>query len=125
MVDVEHDGKDLSVDILMLQPEITSKNDFCVVEHLTPLKFNMSGTCYTGPVRQTNLALISCPNSKQIVSLEALDRCVSSEVGFLCPKNVLKSITSLQWLGFAWNPELKLSFPRNHLSSPNCDQYSH
>ena len=65
--------------------------------------------------------MITCPNSKQIVSLEALDRCFSSEVGFLCPTNVLRTVSSLQWLGFAWNPELKLSFPRNHLPAPNCD----
>jgi len=75
----------------------------------------------TGPVRQTNLALITCPDSKQIISLEALDRCFNSEVGFLGPTNVLKTVSSLPWLGFAWNPELKLSFPRNHLSAPNCD----
>ena len=81
----------------------------------------MSHTCFTSPVRQTNLALITCPNSQKIISLEALDRCFSSEVGFLCPTNVLKTMSSLQWLGFAWNPELKLSFPRNHLPAPNCD----
>ena len=72
-----------------------------MVEHLTPLKFNMSGKCFTGPVQHTNLALITCPNSKQIVPLEALNRCFSSEIGFLCPKNVLRTMTSLQWLGFA------------------------
>ena len=57
-----------------------SQNTFkCGVK--TPLKFNLSGTCYTGPVRQTNLALITCPDSKSIVPLEALVRCFSSEVG--------------------------------------------
>ena len=121
MIDVEHDGRDLNVNILFLAPEIANKSNFCVVEHLTPLKFNLSGTCFTGPVRQTNLALITCPNLKQIVPVDSLDRCFSSEVGYLCPTNVLKTITNLQWLGFAWNPELKLSFPRNHLSAPNCD----
>ena len=120
MVDVEHDGRNLNVNILLLAPEIVDKNNFCVVEHLTPLKFNLSGTCFTGPVQQSNLALITCPNAKQVVSVDALDRCFSSEVGLLCPKNVLRTITSLQWLCFAWNPELKLSFPRNHLSASNC-----
>ena len=81
----------------------------------------MSGKCFTGPVQHTNLALITCPNSKQIVPLEALNRCFSSEIGFLCPKNVLRTMTSLQWLGFAWNPETKLSFPRNHQPAPNCE----
>ena len=85
------------------------------------LKFNISVKCFTGLVQHTNLALISCPKSKQVVSFEALDRCFSSEVGFLCPKNVLKSVSSLQWLGFAWNPDLKLSFPRNHQPAPDCD----
>ena len=115
MIDVEHDGRDLKVNILLLVPEIANEENFCVIEHLTPIKFNLSDSCFYGPVRQTNLALITCPNSKQIVSLEALDRCFSSEVGFLCPTNVLRSVSSLQWLGFAWNPKLKLSFPRNHL----------
>ena len=92
-----------------------------MVEHLSPLKFNLSSICFTGPVRQTSLALITSPNSKQVVSIEALDKCFSSEVGFLCPKHVLKTISSLRWLGFAWNPELKLSFARNHQAAPNCD----
>ena len=100
---------------------LADKNNFCVVEHLSPLKFNLSGNCFTGPVRQTSLALITCPNSKQVVSIEALDKCFSSEVGFLCPKHVLKTISSSHWLGFAWNPELKLSFARNHQAAPNCD----
>ena len=121
MVDVEHDCQNLTTDILLLAPEIMDKNSFCVVEHLTPLKFNISGKCFSGPVQHTNLALINCPNSRQVVSLEGLDRCFSSEVGFLCPKNVLKSVSSLQWLGFAWNPNLKLSFPRNHELAPDCD----
>ena len=72
-------------------------------------------------MQQTNLALITCPDSKSIVPREALVRCFSSEVGFLCPKNVLKSLTSLQRLGFAWNPELKMSFSRNHMPASSCE----
>ena len=121
VVDVKHDGRGLNVNILVIAAEILSSNNFCVVEHLSPLKFNLSGTCYTGPVRQTNLALITFPDSKSIVPLEALVRCFNSEVGFLCPKNVLKSLTSLQWLGFTWNPELKISFSRNHMPASSCE----
>ena len=75
MVDVEHDGRELNVNVLVIAPEILSSNNSCVAEHLTPLKFNLSGTCYTGPVRQTNLARITCPDSKSIVPLQALVRC--------------------------------------------------
>ena len=121
MVDVEHDGRELNVNVLVIAPEVLNSSNFCVVEHLTPLKFNLSGTCYTGPVRQTNLALITCPDSKSIVPLEALVRCFRSEVGFLCPKNVLKSLTILRWLDFAWNPELKMSFSRNHMPASSCE----
>ena len=73
MVDVEHDARDLNVNILFLAPEIATKSNFCVVEHLTPLKFNLSGTCFAGPVRQTNLALITWPNLKQTVTVDSLD----------------------------------------------------
>ena len=65
MVDIEHDGHDLNVDMLFVVPKIASNENFCVIEHLTPLKFNLSGSCFTGPVRQTNLALITCPNSEK------------------------------------------------------------
>ena len=65
MVDVEQCGQNLTIDILLLVPEITDKNSFCVVEHLTPLKFNISGKCFSGPVQHTNLALINCPNSSR------------------------------------------------------------
>ncbi|XP_022805403.1 uncharacterized protein LOC111342570 [Stylophora pistillata] len=115
MVNVEHSGQDLTVDILLLAPEIADKDRFCVVQHLTPLKFNISGKCFSGPVQHKHLALINCPNARQVVSLDGLDRCFRSQVRFLCPKNVLKIVSSLQWLGFACNPDLKLSFPRNHV----------
>ena len=61
--------------------------------------------------------LITCPASKSTVPLEALVSCFSSEVGFLSSRNVLKSITIMQWLFFAWNPELKMSFSRNHMQA--------
>ena len=67
--DILHEGDGLIVNILVLAPEIKDLNSFCVVEHLTPLKFNLSGKCFTGPVQHTNLALTTCPNSKEIVSV--------------------------------------------------------
>ena len=123
MVDVEHDGRNLNVNILLLAPEIVDKNNFCVVEHLTPLKFNLSGTCFTGPVQQSNLALITCPNAKQVASVDALDRCFSSEVGVLCPNNEFRTITRLQWLVLPGILTKKISFPRNHLSASNCQHF--
>lgn len=57
-------------------------------------------------MRQTNLVLIKCADSKSIVQLEALARCFSSEVCLPCPKSVVKSLTSLQRFALAWNPEM-------------------
>ena len=51
VVDIEHEGDGLIVHILVLAPEIKDLNSFCVVvEHLTTLKFNLLGKCFTGPV---------------------------------------------------------------------------
>jgi len=108
MVDVEHDGHDLHVNVLFLASEIAITSNFCVVEHLTPLKFNVSGTCFTGAVRQTNLALKTCPNLKQVVPVDSLDRCFSTEVGFLCPTSVLKTITN--FLGWVLPGTLNLNY---------------
>ena len=33
MVDVEHDGRELNANVLVIAPEILSSNDFCVAEH--------------------------------------------------------------------------------------------
>lgn len=40
LVDMEHDGRESNVNILLLVPEIASNENFCVIE-LTPLKFNL------------------------------------------------------------------------------------
>ena len=37
MVEVEHDGRELNVNVLIIAPEILSSSNFCVVQHITPL----------------------------------------------------------------------------------------
>ena len=77
---------------------------FAAFLRLFEFKFNFPGTCYTGLIRQTNLALIIGPDPTSIVPIEALVRFLNRVVRLLCPKNVLKSLKSVQWLGLAWNP---------------------
>lgn len=48
---------------------------FCVLEHLTPLKTDKS--CFNHMSKF----------KADIVSLEVLDRCFCSKIGFLCPTN--------------------------------------
>ena len=49
MVDVEHDSKVLSINILLLAPEIVDKSNFYVMESLSSFKFNLPGVCFTAP----------------------------------------------------------------------------
>ena len=94
---------------------------FCTIEYLSPLKFNISNKCYTGPVTQTNLALMSWPNSQTIVSTDALRKCFENDNTVLCPTNILKMVSNIPWLGFTLNPDLKLSFLRHHVPARNCE----
>ena len=64
MVDIEHSGNQVEASVLLTVPEIPDLNSFCTIEYLTPLKYNLSNTCYSGPVTKLNLEIISCPNSK-------------------------------------------------------------
>ena len=75
--DVEHDGRDLNVNILFLASEIANKSNFCVVEHLTPLESakpvvskpshsHRDGQRWDKPLKQ------GCQNSKIQQSVEPM-----------------------------------------------------
>lgn len=63
MIESEHDGPCIDASVLLTVPVVPDKNAFCTIEYLAPLKFNVSNKCYTGPVTQTNLVLLTCSNS--------------------------------------------------------------
>ena len=120
-VDIEHNGRELDVNILVTVPQITNLNSFCSIEYLTPIKINISNTCYTGPVRQKNLVLITCSDFKQLTTVEALQNCHIKTNQFLCPINILNTVTNLSWLGFRWHSRgVQLPFSRNHIPTSSC-----
>lgn len=120
-VDIEHNGKHLDINILVTVPQITNFNSFCSLEYLTPIKINISNTCYTGPVRQKNLVLITCSESKQLTTVETLQKCHTENNQVLCPINILNTVTNLSWLGFRWNSRgVQLPFSRNHVPTSTC-----
>lgn len=84
------------------------------------MKFNSSNVCYTGPITKSNLALITCPNSRQLITTEVLHQCYHDSSAFICPLNVLTTATDVTWLGFPFNPDTKLTFPRNHVQATDC-----
>ena len=121
LIDFEHNGNYLDLNLLFIAPIISNADSFCTIEYLSPLKFNISNQCYTGMVTQTNLALINCKNSQTIITVEALEKCFQNEKTVLCPANILKMVRNIPWLGYPWNPDLRLSVSRHHVPASNCD----
>lgn len=120
MVVIEHRGNHIEASVLLTIPEVPDLNSFCTIENLTPIKFKSSGVCYTGPVTKLDLVMITCPNSKQIVSSAALNKCYQDSSAFTCPTNVLTVATYISWLGFPFNPDTKLTFLQHHAAAKDC-----
>ena len=120
MVDIEHQGSHIEAGVLLTLPVIPDTNAFCTIEYLSPLKFNSSNICYTGPVTKENLVLLTCPNSKQIITTEALNKCYQNPTAIICPTNLLNTATNITWLGFPFTLDTKLTFPRNHVAAQDC-----
>ncbi len=117
MVGIEHHGSHIEASVLLTLPEIPSEKAFCTVENLTPIKFNSSNVCYTGPITKENLVLLTCPHSTQILSTGALSKCYQDCSTLICPTNLLNVATNISWLGFPFNLDSKLTFPRNHVQA--------
>ena len=120
MVDYEYQQKHLELNILVSVPEITSTNHLCTIEHLSPISINISGTCYTRPVTQKDLVLITCESYQKLITTEALNKCFKDDTTVLCPSNVLQTVSNIDWLGFPWNADQKLAFPRTHIPAEDC-----
>ena len=120
MVDIEHHGSYVEASVLLTIPEIPNEKAFCTIENLTPIKFNSSNVCYTGPITRENLVLLTCPHSTQILTTEALGKCYQDSSTFICPTNLLNVATNISWLGFPFNLDSKLTFPRSHVQAHDC-----
>lgn len=120
MVDIEHQGTHIEAGVLLTIPEIASLNSFCTIEYLSPIKFNSSNVCYTGPVTKLNLVIITCPNSRRLITTEALQKCYRGTNALICPANILNLATNISWLGYPFNRDTKLTFPRNHVPAKDC-----
>ena len=90
------------LNILFSVPSLTPNNNFCTVQSLTPLKYNISGVCFTGPLSREDVMLVTC----QVV---------------LCPKSLLLKATHTDWLAMAWTPRSRLTFQRNHKRATDCN----
>ena len=121
MVDIEHLGEHVTANFLFTIPEIPNLNSFCSVQFLAPIKFQVSTTCYTGPVTATNLAIIQCPASRKLVTTEMLNQCFHNSNAYVCPSTILNYATNTSWLGFPYSPNSKFTHPRHHTRAPDCE----
>ena len=63
--DYDYDiSRALGVRMLFTVPGLSKDFSTCTIEYLSPIKYNVSGTCYTGPITRDRLALLCCENSE-------------------------------------------------------------
>ena len=113
-------GKSMAINILFTIPELTPAHAFCTIEYLTPLKYNISGTCFQDPITRNELAFLHCPHAEFILKRTLLDKCYHTDDTFVCPQHILKTVNDTQWLGLPWNKNAKLNFVRRHQQAPDC-----
>jgi len=120
IVDIEHSGTGLNVDILATIPNLDTTADVCSVENLMPVKYNISGKCYAGPVVNDELALITCGDIKSVARVQSIDKCFKNEKAILCHADSIKPVEDLEWLGLPYTQRTRLSFNRNHREEDDC-----
>ena len=118
MVDIEHSDAKFELSILVTIPELTSDDALCSVEYLSPVKYNISGTCYTGPIITNDL--VTCSNTKAIVKADSLVKCHQQDNSLLCPYHILRPVHDLGWLGLPWTAKSHATFPRHHQPAKDC-----
>ena len=95
MVDYEYHNKHLELNILMSIPEIRDTNSLCTIEHLSPVKINISNVCYSGLVSQKDLVLITCDKTQKLITTAALNKCFKDETTVFCPANILQIFSNV------------------------------
>ena len=108
------------MNILLTVPQISDDRLFCSIEYLEPLVYNVTNQCYTGPVEHEGLALIICPDSRSVITVNELSKCFKDHVNLLCPSHVLRNVRDVEWLGLPWHPRSKVPFGRLHRSESDC-----
>ena len=75
-------SKHFVLNILFTVSEIPDENSFCTLEYVTMIKYNVSGTCCTGPITGHDLALVTCPDSRFLLPTTSLSYLLVSTTSF-------------------------------------------
>ena len=113
-VDFEYSRrKELQMNLLFTIPEIKNEQ-YCTVEYLKPIVFRVNSTCYSGPITNSDYALITCLSERYITKTESLHTCYIRSEHLLCPKTVLKTSNATSWLGMSWRFNSNIELVRRH-----------
>ena len=108
------------LNVLFTVPQVPANNAFCTLESLTPLKYNLSGICFTGPLTREDLALVTCSDRRYFISLAALGKCYHNSETTICPNTLLSKASRSDLLGVSWTPSTKVTFQRYHRRASHC-----
>ena len=109
------------INILFTVPSLTPNNNFCTVQSLTPLKYNISGVCFTGPLSCEDVMLVTRPTHRYFLNPAALCKCYTTSEVVLCTKSLVLRATHTDWIGMAWTPHSRLTFQHNHKRVTDCN----
>ena len=115
-----HMGKSVAINFLFTIPELTSANSLCTIEYLMPLKYNLSGICFQGPVIRDELALLRCQHTEYILHRSLLGTCYRTDETFVYPQHILQLVNDTSWLGLPWHRDTQFNFVRRHQKAPDC-----
>ena len=85
-----------------------------------PLKYNLSGICFQGPVIRDELALLRCQHTEYILHCSLLGKCYRTDETFVCPQHILQLVNDTSWLGLPWHRDTQFNFVRCHQKAPDC-----
>ena len=121
MLDYEFLNKTLKLSLFVTIPKLHEDSSLCTIEYLSALKYKVDGKCYSGPMTNQHVALLSCPTQQYLLSTNALSNCWSKDSTLVCDVSILQSaIQDTSWVGLPWTTQSKIPFKRSHKPSKNC-----
>ena len=122
LVDIKFpSSRKLQLHLLFMLPVLKTANEICTIEQLIPITYRADGSCYGGPMPRHDLRLLTCNNKRYILKQNELAHCAQSRETLLCPRDLLTTVESTDWLGPQWSPQSRLTYDHVHIPLANCN----
>ena len=110
----------LQMHFLFLLPVLSSSASVCTMEQLIPITYRVNDACYGGILPRHDLRLLTCQTKQYIIKETELHHCAQTSDTILCPKDLLATVDSPDWLGPKWSSASKLVYQHTHVELPSC-----